>query len=1219
MSLGPRDERLLELLVATGHLAADQAEVCRAELATRPGPRVPGALRELLISRQLVGEDALEELFGDEEDRARSGTGRRSGVAPRSGTGGRSGQGLRSDAAPVLLVPPAVPRDPPEAPPEPAGPVEPPDEPTHPDEDSAQALEEEVRRRAALRASRSGLRRVVSGRRGEVQLTAPPSRSPGEEADGEVSTRRFDPAALAAASLPRRRLHRPGLIAAAALALLLLLFGALGRREDDPGPPERPPEEGQPVEPGPSDPPDGGLDLPGLSDPLPVAPPPPPDPFPGALERARELLAGEEYLRAREGLEALPAEVRVAHEAQLGPLLLHLRDLEAFQTRVEAARREAAELRAAGNLEAAVERLSELLQADSALQESPTGRRLAEDLLELRLAAAEEPPPVEGPPPRADWPPPEALEAQARRGRQLVQLLQERIRQDKEAQDRLEQAEEERAREATLRAPLDLEIVSGYLLQGATIKQLDRRGVTLEAKGDQLHYEWSALPREVALRLRRLAVRDDQGQDHLRLGVWCLGLHLFDDARQAFQRAVQLDPRLISKVPDAASIARASRVFAGELTHSGTSVHVEWEFARAGELSDWQAEPGARLELRDGRLRAGGAGMFLARLSEVGFQERVELTATLGGAAEGASHVLGLAFAAGTAGERAWLIAVSRQGDLALLERAAGAERPTALEVAPAAAAGGSVRVTLEVEGQRLRVRVKNQTVIRAQVDPEWERVRVLLGGHTRRRSGNVAFEAAQLKGRVRADWLRKSFGELDRLLTSIQARLDELPVFAEPPGRPAPTPLSAEEAPDHARAPHPALEAYRRGTALLDSGDLVAALQATRELSDALDRAPQLVAARYQLARAFELLGRPRQALAELERALLVVPAFHEAIAVRARLYSQLGTPTRAREEADAALALRPDHAPAWSARARARFLQGDLPGALADLELAQALDPWDAGVRAARRNVGHVLRGPRWTRSFEVQTPHYLVRTDISQRRCQEYADLLEAARAFFARRFELASEPSGAADRKATVLIFDTREGFQAYAELTTDDRVESLLGCYLPRYGQLLLYEDKDDPSGVETRRVLCHEGFHQFMDRLGCELPFWLNEGLAEYFAPLRIDGRGEVVDVGTVLPGRQRDLRQLLGERGRPLSFERLMQEGPQEFYSGPVAAKYAQAWAMVRWLEGEAPEPLRRRYAQYVRSLRQGTHAAQAFREAWGGTDWGEAERAFRSWAEGS
>jgi tetratricopeptide (TPR) repeat protein len=337
--------------------------------------------------------------------------------------------------------------------------------------------------------------------------------------------------------------------------------------------------------------------------------------------------------------------------------------------------------------------------------------------------------------------------------------------------------------------------------------------------------------------------------------------------------------------------------------------------------------------------------------------------------------------------------------------------------------------------------------------------------------------------------------------------------------------------------------------------------------------------------------------------------------MAQRARLLAIAGQLDEAGTLADRSVELRPDHAPGHAARGIVAFCRGDLEKAAEALELAQALDPWDDGVRALRRNVAHVLAGPPWSRTFEVVTDHYVVLTDISARRGEEYAKDLEAVRAYYAARFGK-DDPPLDGPRKAKVLIFDTREGFHSYAELTTDDRVESMLGYYLPRYRQLLLYEDKADASLEETRRVLYHEGFHQFVDGLIQDLPPWVNEGLAEYFGASVVD-EGRVVRHGGLHEDRLRDLRRFVASGQGPVPFGRIMLEGPREFYSGPLASKYAQVWSMAHFFEHGAQGETRDRWRRYMTLLRNGTPARRAHEEAWGGVAWDEVQAAWLAWVK--
>lgn len=126
------------------------------------------------------------------------------------------------------------------------------------------------------------------------------------------------------------------------------------------------------------------------------------------------------------------------------------------------------------------------------------------------------------------------------------------------------------------------------------------------------------------------------------------------------------------------------------------------------------------------------------------------------------------------------------------------------------------------------------------------------------------------------------------------------------------------------------------------------------------------------------------------------------------------------------------------------------------------------------------------------------------------------------------------------------------------------------------------------------------------------VPYWLNEGLAEYLSACTVKD-GEVVSQGEVLPGRLQDLRYFL-RAGGPIPLDRLMKESPAEFYSGAVWAKYAQAWSMVHFFEEGPDADLRDRFQRYIAGLREGASAEDAFEAAWSGVSWPTVQRAWRA-----
>ena len=804
--------------------------------------------------------------------------------------------------------------------------------------------------------------------------------------------------------------------------------------------------------------------------------------------------------------------------------------------------------------------------------------------------------------------------AAAAEGRRRVAALRERIAREQAAGAAARSEELARARAASVKEPLDLRLTAGYTFRGAVLSERDEQGFRVEREDEEATRSWESVPRSVALRVRRLGVRPDDAGDQLRLGYWALKQRYYANARRAFARAAKLDPSLKGRLPDVARLEAAAAVFQGELQRKGTAVEIRYPFQDAAEGQDWGFAPfpGTSARVQRGALEVSGSGTFLVGSKEIGFDERCDLSATIQSVSSGDGGCFGIGFDTDSR-ERLWyLVVVYPQQRVLALYRLQGDRFQPLAEQRDAVRPGRSVRVRLEVRGSKLRVFAKGETQLSLNIPPpSWRGTRVFVGGTGPGRAARIRLSEVEVKGRVRYEWLRKSFGQLEALLYGALARANELAVFRPRGEQPAPRPLSAGDAFGLSGVSAEARELYRGALQGVQSQDWPAIYRATRSLTRALDLSPGFALAYYARAQLLKRIGRSLAAARDLELAQRVCPRFHEAAALHAQVLLEVGREREALAKAAEALEIAPASAEARLTRGLCRFRGDDLQGALADFELARALDPWDEAPALLARNVRNVLEGPPWSRRFVAETKHYRVLSNTSQPSADDYGRRLEAVRAFYAQTFPLREAPSS----KAKVLIFDTREGYHAYAELSLNDRVESTLGVYLPRYRQLLLYEDKDDETKEATAQVLFHEGFHQYMHALVPDnaIPYWLNEGLAEFMSACRVEG-DRVVEAGRVLRGRLDDLRAFVGAQGRAIGFPELMQETPREFYSGPVSAKYAQAWAMVHFfVKGAAPDT-RRRYRRYLDALRAGASAGEAFAEAWEGADWPGIER--RWWA---
>jgi len=198
---------------------------------------------------------------------------------------------------------------------------------------------------------------------------------------------------------------------------------------------------------------------------------------------------------------------------------------------------------------------------------------------------------------------------------------------------------------------------------------------------------------------------------------------------------------------------------------------------------------------------------------------------------------------------------------------------------------------------------------------------------------------------------------------------------------------------------------------------------------------------------------------------------------------------------------------------------------------------------------------------------------------------------------------------------VAIFNTREAYMTYGELTLLRRQEFTLGYFMPAFRELLLFEDVDLDDTLQT---LYHEAFHEFMSRMVPRPPYWYNEGIAEYMAGLRIeekDGSLRVTEKARIQQGRLQDLR-ILFQIQQVFSFQDIMNQTPSEFYSGLMGFKYAQAWSMLHYFYEFENGKHRAKIERYFELLRDRKPAREVFDEVFG-KDWAELEMEWRAYVE--
>ncbi|MGQ9916676.1 MAG: hypothetical protein ACUVS7_04585 [Bryobacteraceae bacterium] len=231
-----------------------------------------------------------------------------------------------------------------------------------------------------------------------------------------------------------------------------------------------------------------------------------------------------------------------------------------------------------------------------------------------------------------------------------------------------------------------------------------------------------------------------------------------------------------------------------------------------------------------------------------------------------------------------------------------------------------------------------------------------------------------------------------------------------------------------------------------------------------------------------------------------------------------------------------------------------------------------------------------PSW---YRFQTGTWEFYTDGGERRGEQLLrQLVEAHAALRAAASELASVPA-APTRPLRVMLFRSGRDFAPFR------RGEAHRGLYLSGVGNdWILLPD----SGGETARAARHELVHLMLRRSDARPPAWLEEGLADYYSTMELDG-------GRLRLGRAPGGHAQLLRDGAWIGTARLLSLQPEDARGREAGLFYAQSWALVRWmmLEGGGVA----RVASMLARMGAGRSQQAAFEEAYGLTPEAALERA--------
>jgi tetratricopeptide (TPR) repeat protein len=224
------------------------------------------------------------------------------------------------------------------------------------------------------------------------------------------------------------------------------------------------------------------------------------------------------------------------------------------------------------------------------------------------------------------------------------------------------------------------------------------------------------------------------------------------------------------------------------------------------------------------------------------------------------------------------------------------------------------------------------------------------------------------------------------------------------------------------------------------------------------------------------------------------------------------------------------------------------------------------------------------KWTR---VQSRNFTLVGNATENEIREVAQGLEVFRTAFSRFFKLKEGSSIA----TTVVVFRSDQAFKPFKPVYKG-KPANIDGYFQPGEDMNFIVLAAD----MQTPRVIYHEYVHRLMSDNLASLPLWFQEGFAECFSTMEIEGRDKKVRLGRAIG----EHVELLNNRVfMPLEQLFAVQHGSAEYNEDEKQGLfYAESWAFVHYMMFNA-EQRRAQFNDFLSAIGSGTPAAEAFKNA--------------------
>ncbi|MFN0060676.1 MAG: tetratricopeptide repeat protein [Planctomycetota bacterium] len=343
-------------------------------------------------------------------------------------------------------------------------------------------------------------------------------------------------------------------------------------------------------------------------------------------------------------------------------------------------------------------------------------------------------------------------------------------------------------------------------------------------------------------------------------------------------------------------------------------------------------------------------------------------------------------------------------------------------------------------------------------------------------------------------------------------------------------------------------------------------------------------------------------KARAALTKATGILPALHEAHTALGDTWFREHKPEKSIPHYQRALELAPRSLNAVYQGSIALIQTGRFDEARGYVDRALAIWQEDRLLKVSAE-LDLLTKGPKWDKTYTVETKNYFLRTDVSQEFAERAGETAELIREVYDAAFPDLAQP----DRKYCVLIY------RELADYMRDGAPDGTAGFYDPLFKHLNVSWRGNEE---ETLMVLKHEGFHQYCHQYLEDIPQWFNEGLAEYFAASKITVKKNkrLIEMGPH-PWRLHSIATAIEANQYP-TIKELMHMSQTEMYEpSKMQLHYSQAWSICNFCADGADGKYRPTMRKYFKSLIGGKSQAEAFDNSFGKVNMSAFENEWREY----